>query len=307
MAFSGIGKDYKGVSGGYTFEHKAEFSSKTGFGSVGGDVKQGSKGWPCTAKTTYKAPFGSVDASVTDEGKVSASLSKPDLIPGLATKLSATLAPMPVGDIKLDLGYKFASPPVIGGKVELASTTNLSKKTVLSSVGWSKGKLLLGAEAEYDVKKGAVSKYTLGAQSTLANGAVGSALLVDNSKALKLAYVQKVGANVTGGVEVVYQMEKGAVSGALAASAKLAGGATGKVLVNDRQQISLYYSADVQKNATLTVAVQADATRITATPKYGEQRSLHFPEARRATPARRPPAAHAAASCRPEKLLCCNC
>lgn len=198
-------------------------------------------------------------------------LTKTDLLlSGLTGKISATALPQPTKDVKLDLSYNFAKAPVIGGKVGLTSSANVDKNTVLSSVGWASGSLILGAEAEVDVKKSVVSKYTLGAQTTLANGGVSSALLAD-AKTLKLAYVQKVGGGVTAGAEFVYPLDGKAVSGTVAASAKLENGATAKAAATHKGVVSLLYSADVQKNATVTLAVQLDANKPTAVPKYGVQ------------------------------------
>jgi len=149
----------------------------------------------------------------------------------------------------------------------------VSKSTVTSSVGWVKGSLVLGGEAEVDAKKNAVSKYTLGAQTTLANSGITSALLVD-AKTLKLAYVQKVGGGVTAGAEFVYPLSGAGASGTIAASGKLGNGATAKATITSKSVVSLLYSAEVQKNATLTLAAQLDGNKLDATPKFGVQLAM---------------------------------
>ena len=250
MAFSSIGKEYKGISGGFTFDHKADFSKKTAFGSVGGDLTSKGENYPATAKATYKLPSAaSLDASVTDAGKVALTLTK------------------------VDVAYAFAKTPAIGGKLALTSVCTVGKQSVLSSVGWSSGSLLLGGEAEfsYAAGKSGLSKYTLGAQTTLPNGGVGSALLVE-AKTLKVAYVQKV-STITAGAELVYPLQGAGASGTLAASTKLANGATAKATVTSKSVVSLLYSAEVQKNATVTFAVALDTVKLD-TPKYGVQLSM---------------------------------
>ncbi len=276
MAFADIGKAFKDVSGGYTFDHKASWSSKTGFGSVAGSASYVTKSgaFPVEAKATYKLGGAtSVDASVTDAGKVTATFAKDDLLAGLKAKVTAVLAGG--SDASLGLTYAWAKAPLVGGTATLVSDVGLAGSKagkVSGALGWASGSLTLGGDAE--LAGGELSKYSLGAQTVLSNGGTAAALLADKASTLRLSYVHKCSATVNGGVEAVHKLDKGDTSFSLAASKKISGGSA-KALATSAGAVSLLLSKDVQPNkATATVAMQLDAFDLSKAPKVGVQLTL---------------------------------
>jgi hypothetical protein len=272
MAFADVGKAWKDVSGGFVYDHKASFASKTAAGpTVSGSASYKADGsLPAELKGAYKlSPTSSLDATVTHTGKVSASYVRDGLAPGLKATLSGTL----LGggpDAKLALAYALAKPPVIGGKLGLKGDMPLlGGSKIGASAGWASGALAAGCELEYDSGKGAVSKYAAGGQVTLGNGGVASLLL--DKDTLKAAYVHKCSASVTGGVELVHKPAKGATSATAAAQKKLAGGAAAKATLTHAGVLSLLYTADVQPKTSAAVAVQVNLTALDKAPKAGVQ------------------------------------
>jgi hypothetical protein len=224
--------------------------------------------YPSNGKLTYKLSGGAtLDASLSDTGKAVLTLSKPELLPNISSKLSATVVPA-VADAKLNLSYAWASVPAVGGKAVINSDMGLHSKKVVTSVGYTHSTLLLGAEAEYDAAKGAISKYTLGAQAPLASGDTCSLLLVDNSKTLKLAYVRKLDKTYTAGAEVAHALKSGATDGALALSAKLDTGVA-KALFNSKGAVSLAYAHELTKNTVVSLCIAGDSISGLASPKFG--------------------------------------
>ena len=273
MAFADVGKAYKDLTSGYVYDHKASYATKTSFGAaVNGSVSYKADGSvPAEAKTVYKlAPTSTLEATVNHAGKVTASLSKDNLAPGLKATLATTLlgaAP----DAKLSLAYSVAKPPVIGGKLGLKSDIAvLGGSKITASAGWAQGSLAAGAEVEYDTAKAAVGKYAAGAQVTLSNGGVAAALLADKDT-LKLSYVHKCSATVTGGVEVAHKLSKGDTSATLAAVKKMEGGAAAKATLASSGLLSLLYTKDVQPKTTAAVAVQLNPLAMDKPPKFGLQ------------------------------------
>ena len=276
MAFADIGKAYKDISGGYLYDHKVSFATKTASGvSATGSASYKSDGSvPAEVKGAYKlAPSSALEATVTSAGKVSASLAQEGLAPGLKATLSGTL--LGAGpDAKLALVYALAKPPVLGGKLGLKSDVALlGGSKITTSTGWASGALLAGGEVEFDRAKGAVSKYAAGAQVTLGNGGVAAALLADKDT-VKLSYVHKCSATVTGGVEAVHKLSKGATSATAAMAKKLEGGATAKASLATGGALSLLYTADVQPKTTATLSVQVNAYDLGKAPKFGAQCSF---------------------------------
>lgn len=279
MAFADIGKAYKDVSSGFVYDHKAAWSTKTGFGALSGSatyvVKDGSV--PVEAKGTYKlGSASSLEASVTDKGKVTAVLVKDDLAKGLKAKLTAVLAGGS-NDASLALGYSWATAPLVGGKLGATCDLGLSGAKagkLVGSAGWAQGSLTLGGEAEYDNSKGAVSKYTLGAQASLSNGGTAAALLADKAQTLRVSYVHKCSATVNGGLEATHSLKTGDTSVAMGSSFKMAS-ASAKAHVTQKGIVSLLYARDVQPNkATATLCLQVDAFNPTAAPKVGVQLAI---------------------------------
>ena len=275
MAFADIGKAYKDISGGYLYDHKVSFATKTASGvSANGSASYKSDGSvPAEVKGAYKlAPSSALEATVTSGGKVTASLAQEGLAPGLKATLSGTL--LGGSDAKLALAYALAKPPVLGGKLGLKSDVALLGGSKISaSAGWASGALLAGGEVEFDRAKGAVSKYGAGAQYTLGNGGVAAALLADKDT-VKLSYVHKCSPTVTGGVEAVHKLSKGATSATAAVAKKLEGGATAKASLASGGALSLLYTADVQPKTTATLSVQVNAYDLGKAPKFGAQCSF---------------------------------
>jgi hypothetical protein len=273
MAFADVGKAWKDISGGYVYDQKASFATKTSFGAtLNGSTSYKSDGTlPAELKTTYKlAPTSTLEATLTHQGKVTASLSKDNLAPGLKATLSSTLLGASP-DAKVSLAYSLAKPPVIGGKLGLKSDIALiGGSKINASAGWAQGALAAGAEVEYDTSKGTVSKYAAGAQTTLSNGGVAAALLADKDT-VKLSYVHKCSPTVTGGVEVVHKLSKGVTSGTAAAVKKLQGGAAAKASLTSAGLLSVLYTADVQPKTTASVAMQVNTLQLDKPPKMGVQ------------------------------------
>lgn len=273
MAFADVGKAYKDLTGGYVYDHKASYATKTSFGAaLNGSVGYKADGSvPAELKTVYKlAPTSTVEAVVNHAGKVTASLSKDNVMPGLKATLAATLlgaAP----DAKLSLAYSLAKPPVIGGKLGLKSDIGVvGGSKITASAGWAAGSLAAGCEVEYDSAKGTVGKYAAGAQVTLGNGGVAAALLADKDT-VKLSYVHKCTASVTGGVEVAHKLSKGDTTATLAAAKKLEGGAAAKASLASSGLLSLLYTKDVQPKTTAAVALQVNPLALDKPPKFGLQ------------------------------------
>jgi hypothetical protein len=276
MAFADVGKAYKDLTGGYVYDHKASYATKTSFGAaLNGSLGYKADGsMPAEVKSVYKlAPTSTLEATVNHAGKVTASLSKDNVAPGLKATLAATLlgaAP----DAKLALAYSVAKPPLIGGKLGLKSDIAvLGGSKITASAGWAEGSLAAGGEVEYDSGKGAVSKYAAGAQVTLGNGGVAAALLADKDT-LKLSYVHKCSASVTGGVEVAHKLSKGDTSATLAAVKKMDGGAAAKATLASSGLLSMLYTKDVQPKTTAAVAVQLNPLNMDKPPKFGVQLSF---------------------------------
>lgn len=271
MAFADVGKAWKDISGGFVYDQKASFATKTSFGpTLNGSATYKSDGaLPAELKATYKLAAGStLEATVNHAGKVTAAVTQDNVAPGLKATLSGTvLGAAPEG--KVSLAYALAKPPVIGGKVGVKSDISLLGSSKISaSVGWASGSLAAGAEADYDTAKGAVGKYAAGAQVTLANGGVAALLLADKDT-LKASYVHKCSATVTGGVEVVQKMSKKDVSATAAAQFKLAGGAAAKATLTSAGVLSLLYTKDVQPKTSASVALQLNTLALDKPPKMG--------------------------------------
>jgi hypothetical protein len=268
------------VSTGFVYDHKASWSAKTGFGSVGGVATYATKdgSTPVEAKLGYKVDAATgVEFTVTDNGKLTAVANKDNLLAGLKAKLTSVLAGGP-NDTSLGLTYGFSQAPLVGGKSTVVADIGLagSKSGKLgASLGWSPSStLLLGCDAEYDTSKAAVTKYSLGAQAALSNGGTAVLVLADKAGTLKASYTHKCSATVNGGFEAVHKLEKGDTSFGVGMSKRLDGGSA-KAHATSAGIVSLLLSKDVQPNkVSATLSLQMDATNMAKAPKVGVQVSV---------------------------------
>lgn len=262
------------------YDHKASWSAKTGFGSLSGAATYATKdgSTPVEGKLGYKVDSATgVEFTVTDKGKLTAVANKDNLLAGLKAKLTSVLSGGP-NDTSLGLTYGFAQAPLVGGKSTVVADIGLagSKAGKLSAaVGWTPSStLLLGADAEYDTAKAAVTKYSLGAQAALSNGGTAVLVLADKATVLKASYTHKCSATVNGGVEAVHKLEKGDTSFGVGISKKLDGGSA-KAHASSAGIVSLLLSKEVQPNkVSATLSLQVDATNMAKAPKVGVQVSV---------------------------------
>jgi hypothetical protein len=265
------------VSTGFGYDHKATWSAKTGFGSVGGVATYSAKdsSLPVEAKLAYKVDSATgVEFVVTDKGKVTAVANKDNLVSGLKAKLTAVLSGGS-NDASVGLNYAFAKAPLVGGKSTVVADIGVagSKSGKMSaSVGWApSGSLTLGADAEFDSAKNAITKYSVGAQTAMSNGGTAALVLSDKASTLRASYVHKCSATVNGGLEAVHKLDKGDTTFGAGMSKRLDGGSA-KAHVTSAGVVSLLLTKDVQPNkVAATVCLQMDATNLSKAPKIGVQ------------------------------------
>ena len=210
-------------------------------------------------KASYKGQGYSIDSTFASSQKVTGSVSLTELLPGLKTTLSATVPDQRSGKLALDysrphLTLKSSLGLVAAPKAECSVSAGVDGFTV-------------GAEAGYDARTSALTKWSLGAQYS-AKGTTVAAMLADKGETAKACLAHQLTADLTVGAEASHKIKAGSTSFTLGGAAKL-NGATVKAKVDSAGTASALLETEVQPKAKMTISASCNALDLGKAPKVG--------------------------------------
>lgn len=259
--FGDIGKATNDLLGrDFNYDHKLSIGNKTDSGltvTLNG-AKKGS-GVSGDIKGSFERNGVTVDTTVTSDSKVSTTLNF-DIAKGIKGSISGSIPDKASGKLSLSL-----KQPHIAVKSSMGLNTT---PKIDASICTGMNNAMIGADVGYDTAKSAMTKYNFGAGLDASDFSV-ALFLLDKGDTVKASYNHKMGGGASVGAEVLRKLSKSETTFTVGGMAKLDGGATGKVKVDNHGICSMLYQQEIRPKTVATLSAQFDMKTLDKNAKVG--------------------------------------